>query len=944
MDSIVDDYLERLSFIQKDRKKIIKPEDDLLESVIECLYREDFDYSENLVVFPGKRPAHYLVKKLSKRENSGFIPPKIMSIDEFVNFVFGKLHTSTPIEPIDSVGIIYKICIEKKSLNEFFSKFDNFLSYGFKLFNLFEELYIEGVSEKRLKEVDTLVEIPLNSKNHLHFISETYGSFYEFLKDKNLSTRSLRYSQLSECDFLSLINFKKIIFAGFFALTESEKRILERLSNHRGFMFLYQQPKMNFDEEKIKIYSCPDAHGQVKLVEGILKGLFYRQKVNSDDEKTVIVLPSAENLFPLIRHCMSSLKENNYNISMGYPLSRTPIFGFFVALFELLSSVEENRIYVPLYLKFMMHPYTKNVLFKNSAELSRVIIHEIEDFFKSESAPLFVDLTWIEDHLSGEIAKTLDILSLSELDIKNHLNYIHSNTINKFLEIRNIKDFTEKCKDVLLFIYENSTAKLHPLFYPYAEAFVNEFDKLMNSLIGTFEFDMRNSYFSFFKNFALSASVPFQGTPLKGIQILGFLETRNIKFERVIFLDLNEGIFPDLKEDYLLPYKLRKVLNLPTYQDRERLIYHYFSILIQGAKEAHLIYLKNDQKERSRFIEKIIWEIEKKRNQRFDERLNIISIRNYKINLADKIPKEIHKTSEIMEVLRNFTFSASSLDEYLKCGLKFYYSNILRLRKQRLLSDEMEYSDIGKIVHESLKEYFKQRTNRELSERDLDEDIESILNDSFKRIYGEKITGKVYILKFQMLKRLKEVISYYRELSKIRKFLVYYVEKSYNLEFLGSKFKCIIDRVDKIEDRYLIIDYKTSSNEHHYRINFKRLDMENRRTWAKAIGSLQIPLYIHLYSLGEKIDSAFIDGNYLLLGKKFVNDESFFDPLIRDRRHENLKTLLMVIKALLEEIKNPHQPFLPTDDFKNICKNCDYRAFCGTLTVPSNTSSAGPVI
>jgi len=63
---------------------------------------------------------------------------------------------------------------------------------------------------------------------------------------------------------------------------------------------------------------------------------------------------------------------------------------------------------------------------------------------------------------------------------------------------------------------------------------------------------------------------------LNGLQILGFLETRNIKFKKVIFLDLNEGVFPNLSEDYLLPYRIRKILGLPTYHDREKLIYYYF--------------------------------------------------------------------------------------------------------------------------------------------------------------------------------------------------------------------------------------------------------------------------------------------------------------------------------------------------------------------------------
>jgi hypothetical protein len=58
---------------------------------------------------------------------------------------------------------------------------------------------------------------------------------------------------------------------------------------------------------------------------------------------------------------------------------------------------------------------------------------------------------------------------------------------------------------------------------------------------------------------------------------------------------------------------------------------YYFNTLISGAREAHLFYIENDEKERSRFVEKLLWERQRERKKRRKELVKTIQ---YSINLG----------------------------------------------------------------------------------------------------------------------------------------------------------------------------------------------------------------------------------------------------------------------------------------------------------------------
>jgi CRISPR/Cas system-associated exonuclease Cas4 (RecB family) len=652
------------------------------------------------------------------------------------------------------------------------------------------------------------------------------------------------------------------------------------------------------------------------------------------DENTVIVLPSAETLFPLFHHTLNLLKSDQFNISLGYPLQRTPLFGLFNNLMELVVSMDGDRLYVPYYLEFILHPYIKNIYFDERAEITRILFHTIEEALTEKRSKKFMSLSEIEKE-EAIISLIKERILTIEPDvtlerINDHLKGIHENMIKKMLSCKNVGDFATKLKEVIEYIYEKSTARLHPFFYPYSESFATQLDLISRSLMREVKFEEIGSYFKLIKKAIATTYTPFTGTPLKGVQVLGFLETRNIKFERVFFLDVNEGIVPEMtKEDTFLPLKVRQILRLPTYLEREKLAAYYFDTLIQGAQEVHLFYVENAEKDRSRFVEKLLWERQKE-EKRIDDKSYVKAIQ-YSVTLQGKKPRPITKSDEMVRFLKNYPSSSSSLDTYLGCPLMFYYEHVLGLREREIISDELEREEIGLFVHQVLFDYFKEKMGRTLSEKDVSlKELEKIIHARFEEQYGKDPSGEIYLLRSQIENHLKDFIKNY-QIPKIKEFPTEIMKLEHRLEVVKDSFRLIarLDRIEKRGGRTAIIDYKTSANKKYLSINFNKLDPENRESWSEAIGTIQLPFYMTVYSqdTGEKPEE--IDCFFLLLGRNII-DTSIELPLFEDKTEFDQRSSVLhyIIFTLLREIIDPKEPFMPTTTPKNRCDQCTYRHIC----------------
>jgi ATP-dependent helicase/DNAse subunit B len=285
----------------------------------------------------------------------------------------------------------------------------------------------------------------------------------------------------------------------------------------------------------------------------------------------------------------------------------------------------------------------------------------------------------------------------------------------------------------------------------------------------------------------------------------------------------------------------------------------------------------------------------------------------------------------MVRFLENYPFSASSLDRYLRCPLQFYYEYVLGLREREIVSDELEREEIGLFVHQVLFDYFKERTGRTLSEKEMNpKELGTMIHVLFEEKYGKEPAGEIYLLRRQIESHLKDFLKNY-QIPRIREFSTEIIALEHRLEVVKESFRLTarLDRVEKRGGRTAILDYKTSSSKKYLSIQFKKLDPGNRETWSEAIGTLQLPVYLAVYSQATGKKPEEIDCLFLLLGRNII-DPTIELPLFKDESEfkQNFEGLTGIICKLLREIVDPGVPFVPTIDVKHRCGSCLYAHIC----------------
>ncbi len=905
------------------------------------------DLSSVAVVFPGIRPSHFLLDSLKKKIPEVFIPPARFSIESWMQYLFGTMREQKiPKGDFDLIYLMYRAIAEsgideRSPLKKVTESINTYIHWGSRILGAMEEfeiqsekqLNIEGLTDYDEKFLEWVREFWRN-------FAEIRDKFYYLLKNNNLTYRGEVYHFTSENieEVSDLIPFEKIVFAGFYALNKSEERMMKYLFSHGkadiiiqsdyikgavpttspyhfhkkweqdwGVTFTDIGNKTNNKKPQLKIHQCFDTHSEILTAGEILSD--FKEK----NKNTAIILPDSSSLIPLISEIVQT-NENDFNITMGYPLKRTALFNLIKYIFSLQKTKKSDKkgylYYLKDYLNLIQHPWIKTIKTSEGEEPFSTLINRLEKELVSknrESSRNFFSLAEIRRLIDREDmpAEMLDLLEK-----------IHSLSIEAFSEIKSLKEGAEKLFDAFSFVYENSNIRKHPLNNQFIATVFEKLEELKKSLFSDVKFGDSLDIITLLGNYLLRVRIPFVGEPLKGIQIMGMLESRNLNFEQVILLDVNESIMPGLyKFDPLLPHGLRRLRGLPGYEEEESMYAHNFFRLIKGAGKVHLIYKEGKLKDvdkniKSRFIEKIIWEKEKTKED------VILDNRIFKPSIEILEKSDIKKSEKALEKLKSMEYSPTRIDTYIRCPLQFYYRYVLELEEYMDIEEEIERSTIGKLIHDFLKDYYTQFTGKKIviDKGDFSEKLKKYL-EKHLREGGEQI-----LLREIIDNTLMRFVEYESERSEEEDIIIRDLETSiagvFGNEDEAFKLKGRIDRAEEINGVYHVIDYKTGT----ITMPAKRLDSEvelSRDIIKRKVKTLQLPMYVYLYSKANKVPLEKVKAEIFNIRK----------PREENLLHvENIDFFLETLGFILREIIDPDVSFAP--DAGDYCRFCPFSLMC----------------
>ncbi len=367
------------------------------------------------------------------------------------------------------------------------------------------------------------------------------------------------------------------------------------------------------------------------------------------------------------------------------------------------------------------------------------------------------------------------------------------------------------------------------------------------------------------------------------VTVMGLLESRLINFDAVIICDFNESLIPKRSlKDKFLSTSIKQKVNLPTSLDRENLQKYYYDRLISNSKNIFISYVKNNSEQISRFANTIF-------DLKIDETLydNYYKHILYKKNNLNHFDKEIVLDINLLKI----TWSASSLKEFLDCKRKYYLKHILKVKEHDISLKPKGY-ELGNIVHNSLEKYYKQD---DLSYKKL--------LDIFNKISLRDARENSFLnLNLEIWKRkLKDFVKLEEQRFE-EKYKIVELEKPFLIEYENIKLRGTIDRVDKKDNEYFVIDYKTSSS----------LKVNTKRTFKKST-DFQLEFYYlaveQLYKTSN-IKTYYYDLHDIKLVEEIVLDEK-----------------LELLREIFKTFDTKDVNFSKCED-KIICMYCSYRTIC----------------
>lgn len=820
------------------------------------------------LVFPNRRSGVFFTAYLQHFLKQPLIGPHITTINELM------LSLSDLIVP-DKLLLIAELYESfrqetgsKESFDDFyywgevmladFDDADKYLTSGEDLFRNISEVkeienhfqYLSDTQKEMLRQFWGSLPSDVTNNNFSPVWKKLYPIYVDF--KKRLLQNGIGYTGIVIRDGVEHLTQKMeklgnghFCFIGLNALNNCEIHLMERLRNENRADFFWdynsyyldnplndagtflRENRLRFpephdfklqsdtiaDDKKISIISVAGSVAQAQTITGFLDTMQREEKSRFDE--TAIVLADESLLIPVLEAIPPS--EGKINITMGYPVKSSPVMSLIQLLGQLLRNTPLKEGEEPLIYKRLV---------------TEVLTHQLPG--------------GLEPKETTTLLKSLTINN--SVYIKSSLLKVSPFSTLLFDLPHSVMQYPAYFKRILQLIH-NSSGEDIAIRNSVTAAIFKAIDRLETLLFETMadrDFGITTAtFFRLLHQYTGSLSVPFEGEPLSGIQVMGILETRCLDFRNIIIIGLNEDIWPRTSTaPSMIPYSIRKAFGLPGIDDQDAMYAYYFYRLIQRPSTISVTWntIREGMSggELSRYGHQLI-------------RLGPFKVTtgNFELPFGGEPPGliKVEGSSEISERLLernsiNKPLSPSAINTWLNCTFKFYLSYVVGLKETEELTEEIDQRMFGNLFHKAVELLYTPYKGQSIPQSEFERLINSkvhldqLLRKAFATEYFKlptseagtiSLTGKALLVFFTLKKYL---INLLKEDMLSAPLTIYALESStatsLDIEINGTMRKIYIggkiDRIDETGGCMRVVDYKTGNLEKS-ELNTKQLTL-----------------------------------------------------------------------------------------------------------------------
>lgn len=928
---------------------------------------------EAVVIFMNDRPRRYLLEQL--RHDPALphpcILPRILTLRECITAWRQAVDPGTrrEIGRLDQVallaGCVRDVADPESALCSHLAEIDAgaFFPWGLLLADLLEECFTQGLTPEDLAYTEG--EVAPFGAALLGSLRQIFVRYRLILTKRSYTTPGLdaftvfdRLTRNTSSILPPFLADRPIFIAAHGILTGTEDTLLRFLWKQGAHIFLHGDPALA--EKRSPHWACTDQarwiaewgssvlpacpprgkkprfhyfagydlHSQLSALRDDLLRVQEEKTRQANSQDSAVVLTHADTLLPVLHH----LPYKDCNISLGYPLERSLLCRLLDIVLAIRTEQRpDGTTHWRSLAELIRHPYIR--LLEADGQPLREILRIMERHLREGSR--FVSPQKAGRAALEENARNFQGTETQRQALARLLERVLSVTVEQWVNISSLRMLADAlgalCETLLTGGETEQEILKHAALWNRFPIDAECLFRLLQRVIPALKAnDLADTPLpwpllqSMLRELVREERVPFEADPLIGLQVLGMLETRLLRFSRVFLIDVTEDQLPGAPvRNPLLPDSLRALLGLPDTSHRERLAAYTFHRLLAGADEVWLYWqegvehsgLFEEKKQRSRFVEELIWEEEQTRRRRLKSGQQPLRTASPDVRPPLRERRVIRKTAPIqarITTLLRSPLSSTRLDTYLTCPLRYYFQWVSAIVPQSEVTEEDDPLAVGELLHQVLRDFYRPYVGSVLGTSPETTPQEQNLRQQFlKALDASGLCAALPPESAAMLRIAgpERLARFLRNQPKITEILS--VEETLTAEIkVGNQIRKLTGRLDRVDWRgegadegAVILDYKTGRLKKHSSAlwedekfwmlvapeNIAIMDsLDSERDPLPAIAeklpTVQLLYYCYLYeqATGDPVrDAAFVELSLNgeekpLFGDMFSSDERDF--------------------------------------------------------------------